>query len=189
MNKKGAPQMALIIVGVSIHQGFVGLRTILAILLDASGLLERDDSLLGFIAEVRVCAILGQLVPQLHQQLLHGLHIGAFHAFFEQTGAECVVGRRRNDSRAVVVINERQLIPVRPAAALDLGLHASIRKAFPFDSIAVTNVITNVTVLVKRHANDLRQGVNGTPIHALALGIGEHAVSRFVGAVAAAILA
>ena len=173
--------LAFVIIGNGIHQRGMGLVAILAVLLEAFVLLECKHSGFGFVAEFGVGSMLGQLIAQLHQKFLHGLDICADHTLLEQTGAERDVGIGRGRLiRAVVVIDERQLVPVRPATALNFCFDAAVGEALPFDGISAADVVADVAVLMQSHADDLRQGINGAPVHPLTLGIREHAVGGFV---------
>ena len=174
-----------IVISHSSHQRGVGLVTILAVLLQASFLLESLHGGLGFAAEI---AVNRQGRAKLVQQLLEGFYIPTNGAFFQQTTAQGVGHRfgRLYGSR-IAVIDERQLGPVFPGPFLHHGFHAAVVEAAPLDSTPAADIVADMTVHEQRETHDLRQRVNRAPVHALALAVGEHPAGGFVRAAVGAI--
>ena len=167
----------------------MGLVAVFAVLLQACLFLKSLHSSLGFAAELTVHL---KRRAQLIQQFLQGFDIRARGALFQKAGAKGVSGDRFYGllrPACIAVIDEGQLIPVCPGPLLHLGLDAPGIKALPFHGITVSDVIARMTSLVERHTGDLRQGVDGAPVHALALGPTEHAVGSLVRTAVGAVLA
>lgn len=189
-------RFAFIIIGDGIHQRSMRFTAIDAVLLDADLPLECLEGSLRFRAKFAVIAVLGQAVFQLQKELLQGLHIGALAAVFQRAGAKRVLSCSgvwlcigTACKGGVTIIHEGKLEPMRPFAGGYLGFHAAVAETTLLDSIAVTDIHADMAVRSQRNARDLRQRINRTPGTALARGIGEHAVGRFVGAAIAAVLA
>jgi len=183
--------LAFIIVGDGIHERLVAFLTVNAIYLDTGLLLESLDRGVSLAAEVTVEFQSGRDDDELVQKLLQGFHIGTFRALLERTGAQHIGGRGRHGRRGgtITIVDEGQFRPVLPGAIFDPGLHASIVETAPFHGIAVADVVTDMAIGEESKANDLGQGADRAPVHALGLAVGEHAVGGLVGAAVGAILA
>lgn len=78
---------------------------------------------------------------------------------------------------------------MRPLAGSHLRFDAAIIETALLDSVAASDINTDVSVRAQRQTGDFGQGVNGAPRAAFALGILEHAVGALVRAFVRAILA
>ena len=144
----------------------MGFIAVLAIRIQTGFLLERQQRLFRFRTKLRIRAVLGQRIAQMHQQFLQGLYIGIHHATFQQAASQRNF-RCRNICGSFSVLNKGQLVPVLPLALLHLRAHTAIVEPSPFHGIAVADVIAHMTIRVQCQTDDLRQRVNRTPIHAL----------------------
>ena len=151
-------------------------------------LLEGDHGALSFRAEVRVRAVFRQRTAKLQKKLLHGFHVVARHAFDKLAAAQRVF-RRGYDNARLAVVDERELVPVRPFPVGHLRLDAAVVEAAPFHGTPASDVISHMPVEAERHAGQFGKRADHAPVHTLALCPLEHAVGGFVRTAIPAVLA